>query len=82
MVCSFLLYLPEEITKLRRRKDDEKDIVTHICAFKQFLKQKDFVKSFAEEIGISPAIVVGRLQHEKLLPHSHMNDLRRQFELT
>jgi len=44
-------------------------------------KTRAFVKSVAEEIGISPAIVVGRLQHEKLLPHSHMNDLRRRFEL-
>ena len=35
----FVLYLPEEITKLRRRKDDEKDTVTQISAFKQYLKQ-------------------------------------------
>ena len=43
-------------------------------------KSKDFVKTFAEKTGISPAIVVGRLQHEKLLPFSHMNGLRRRFE--
>jgi hypothetical protein len=35
----FVLFLPEQKTQLRRRKDDEKDTVTHICAFKQYLKQ-------------------------------------------
>jgi len=40
---------------------------------------KALIKSFAGNIGISPAIVVGRLQHEKLLPYTHMNDLRRRF---
>jgi hypothetical protein len=35
----FVIYLSEDKTKLRRRKDDEKDTVTHICAFKQYLKQ-------------------------------------------
>ncbi|MBA4366620.1 MAG: XRE family transcriptional regulator [Desulfobacterium sp.] len=44
-------------------------------------RTKEFVKRFAEKIGISPAIVVGRLQYEKRIPYSHMNDLRRQFEL-
>ena len=34
------------------------------------------VKAFAEEIGIAPSIVVGRLQREGVIPHSHMNDLR------
>lgn len=37
------------------------------------------VLSFAKQLDLSPAIVVGRLQHEKLLPRSHMNDLRRRF---
>ncbi|UUY05724.1 HigA family addiction module antitoxin [Svornostia abyssi] len=38
------------------------------------------VPGFARELGIAPAIVVGRLQHDRLLPHSRGNDLRRQFE--
>jgi HTH-type transcriptional regulator / antitoxin HigA len=36
---------------------------------------KNLVKSFAESIGIAPGIVVGRLQYEKAIPYSHMNDL-------
>ena len=39
------------------------------------------VKKFAALLEISPAVVVGRLQHEKLLPYSHLNGLRRRFQL-
>jgi addiction module HigA family antidote len=34
------------------------------------------IASFAASIGVSPGIVVGRLQHDKKLPLSHCNDLR------
>jgi len=34
------------------------------------------VKAFAEEIGIAPSIVVGRLQRDEVIPYSHMNDLK------
>lgn len=37
------------------------------------------VRAFARECGVSPGIVVGRLQHEGLLPYSHFNDLKRRF---
>jgi HTH-type transcriptional regulator/antitoxin HigA len=37
------------------------------------------VKAFSDELGISPAIIVGRLQHERLIPFSHLNGLRRRF---
>ena len=36
----------------------------------------DDVVRFAEELGIAPSIVVGRLQHERLVPWSHLNHLR------
>jgi hypothetical protein len=35
--------------------------------------------SFARSEYIPPSIVVGRLQHDKLLPHTHLNALRRRF---
>jgi HTH-type transcriptional regulator/antitoxin HigA len=38
------------------------------------------VRQFADDIGVAPAIVVGRMQHDGLLPHSHLNELRRRFE--
>jgi len=37
------------------------------------------ISSFAEVIGIAPAIVVGRLQHDQLLPFNQGNDLRRRL---
>ncbi|MEH2404650.1 HigA family addiction module antitoxin [Nostoc sp.] len=43
------------------------------------LKSKNDVIDFAERIGIHPAIVVGRLQHDKLIPLSWMNALKESF---
>jgi HTH-type transcriptional regulator/antitoxin HigA len=40
------------------------------------LKTKKAVIGFAREIGVHPGIVVGRLQHDKLIAASCMNDLR------
>jgi HTH-type transcriptional regulator / antitoxin HigA len=37
----------------------------------------EVIKRFSQEIGIAPAIVVGRLQHECLLPYkSYTNNLK------
>lgn len=54
-------------------------------AYKKFVRTKTpfstaIVKSFAADIGVHPGIVVGRLQHEQLLPHSHLNRLRVQYQ--
>ncbi|MET9136722.1 helix-turn-helix domain-containing protein [Streptomyces parvulus] len=38
-------------------------------------------RNFAQEIGIAPGIVVGRLHHEGKWPHSWGNGLKRKFEL-
>jgi HTH-type transcriptional regulator/antitoxin HigA len=37
------------------------------------------IQLFARRIGIAPGIVVGRLQHEKLLRHSFCNGLKRRL---
>jgi addiction module HigA family antidote len=34
---------------------------------------------FAQEIGVSPGIVVGRLQHDGHLPYTHLNKLKQTF---
>ena len=39
------------------------------------------VTVFAQQIGVAPSIVVGRLQHEDLLPHTHLNALRSKFKI-
>jgi addiction module HigA family antidote len=43
-------------------------------------KSRALVKDFAQRIGVSPGIVVGRLQHDKLLYQSAFNDLKRKYE--
>ena len=44
-------------------------------------KSKNAVEAFTAQLEVSPAIVVGRLQHEGLIPFSHLNGLRRRFEI-
>jgi HTH-type transcriptional regulator/antitoxin HigA len=43
-----------------------------------FTNQK--VIYFAAKLKIAPGILVGRLQHEKLLPQSYLNGLKRRFD--
>ncbi len=40
----------------------------------------DRLSRFAAELGIAPGIVVGRLQHERVLPITHCNALKRRLE--
>ena len=52
--------------------------------YRAFVESGDFrskasVSSFARQQGIAPSIVVGRLQHDGHVPHSHLNDLRLRF---
>ncbi|VTR62449.1 XRE family plasmid maintenance system antidote protein [Actinobacillus pleuropneumoniae] len=37
------------------------------------------VTDFAEEIGIAPGIVVGRLQHDGMIPYTHLNKLKIRY---
>lgn len=39
------------------------------------------VRAFAREVGIHPGIVVGMLQHHKVIPFTHLNGLKETFEL-
>jgi HTH-type transcriptional regulator/antitoxin HigA len=44
------------------------------------LRTKAAVIEFARLIGVHPGIVVGRLQHDRLIVPSWMNDLKQRFE--
>ncbi len=50
------------------------------CKLKAFIStsriSKDAIRCFAEELGISPGIIVGRLQHEGIIPLNHCNELK------
>jgi addiction module HigA family antidote len=37
------------------------------------------VRAFAKKLGIAPGIVVGRLQHDQVIPFDWLNDLKRTF---
>jgi HTH-type transcriptional regulator/antitoxin HigA len=55
-------------------------------SFRQFTASRNqfstqSVLRFAQSIGIAPGIVVGRLQHEGLLPPTHLNGLKRTVNL-
>ena len=41
---------------------------------------KEAVRAFAAELGIAPGIVVGRLQHDSLLPVTHCNELKNRLK--
>lgn len=48
----------------------------------QYLKYADDIEAFAEELGIHPGIVVGRMQHEGLLDHrTSLNHLKVRFQI-
>lgn len=42
-------------------------------------RSKASVRTFARQHGVAASIVVGRLQHDGHIPHSHLNDLRVRF---
>lgn len=44
------------------------------------LRSKESVIAFADRLGIHPGIVVGRLQHEEIIPMSWMNDFKARFD--
>lgn len=44
------------------------------------LRSADSVRSFAAKIGIHPGIVVGRLQHDGILPQTHLNSLKERID--
>ena len=51
--------------------------------YQAFLENNDLsqtaIKQFAEKLGIAPGIVVGRLQHDKVIPYSTGNKLKKRF---
>jgi HTH-type transcriptional regulator / antitoxin HigA len=83
------LFLESVVAGVPDKREDEAnriaaDILIAPKKLKGFVKMNDFGKKaitrFASEIGIAPGIVVGRLQHDRLLPYTHCNDLKRRFE--
>jgi Zn-dependent peptidase ImmA (M78 family) len=61
------------------------DTLVNPSEWEQFIAQQSYhskigFKEFAKKVGIAPGIVVGRLQHDKLLPYNDCNDLKRYLQ--
>ena len=41
---------------------------------------KESILEFSSRIGLSPGVVVGRLQHDRLVPRDRFNDLKRPID--
>ncbi|MBE9049365.1 HigA family addiction module antidote protein [Nostocales cyanobacterium LEGE 11386] len=75
----------EDQDKEKEANKFSEDILIPPADLKRFLARvqqlsKANIEQFATEIGIAPGIVVGRLQHDKVLPPSHCNDLKQKWE--
>lgn len=74
-----------EVEETERQADHfASDHLIPTPAYQAFLARSDWatktaVHAFAREVGVAPSIVVGRLHHDRHLPHSHFNDLRPRF---
>jgi HTH-type transcriptional regulator / antitoxin HigA len=76
--------------KDRKEAEDEADtfasnILIEPVQWQRFVASDSYhtkvgIKEFAQQVGIAPGIVVGRLQHEKRLPFDHCNDLKQRLE--
>ncbi len=59
------------------------DLLIPPAALAGFVTAGDYsgaaVKRFAKQQGIAPGIVVGRLQHDRVLPFTHLNDLKERL---
>lgn len=73
----------------KEREADQfaRDTLIDPAAYAQFVSQhparrisKVAVEQFAQQIGIAPGILVGRLQHDKHIPYRNLNGLKDKFE--
>jgi addiction module HigA family antidote len=70
---------------LKEREADlfAQDMLIPKAAFQIFLRENNFtydgIRKFAGQVGIAPGIIVGRLQHEKIISFSQGNPLKKHF---
>jgi addiction module HigA family antidote len=71
------------LQKEKEADDFATDFLIPKNAYKELIVRRPFsakrICAFAQELGIAPGIVVGRLQHEQLIQFSQFNQLKRRF---
>ncbi|MFC6176232.1 helix-turn-helix domain-containing protein [Companilactobacillus huachuanensis] len=76
-----------DLDRLEKDADDfAKNYLIDQTKYDEFVKEKDFsgesVEKFAEKNQINSGIVIGRLQQEKYLGYSQLNDLRQKLTVS
>ncbi len=75
----------------RKKKEEEadrfsQDLLIPPDEYRDFLNNGQFglnvIRTFAQKLGIAPGIVVGRLQHDKVIPFNQGNSLKKRFQFT
>ncbi len=74
---------------------DAKEVEADSFAMQWLIPKKDYalfkrlgahssaaISRFARQLGIAPGIVVGRLQHDGVLPHNRCNELKKKIDFT
>jgi HTH-type transcriptional regulator / antitoxin HigA len=71
-----------ETVRLEREADRFASRTLIPARYERRLRQLSLVDvpEFAKQLHIAPAIVVGRMQHDRLLPYTQGHELRRRFE--
>lgn len=78
----------KDATEIARQEEEAnrfaRDFLIPPAAYAEFRRQHSFgaeaIRAFAASIGIAPGIVVGRLQHDSILPYpTPLNHLKRSF---
>lgn len=80
---------PDEVSEIEEEANRfARDLLIPPTHWRDFLAQignrypsRNEVIVFAANLGITPSIVVGRLQHDKVMPYRNLNDLRYGLEI-
>ena len=75
----------------RKQKEEEadqfsQDLLIPPNDYQAFLDDRQFspnaIQTFAKKMGIAPGIVLGRLQHDRVIPFNHANNLKKRLRFT
>jgi addiction module HigA family antidote len=83
----FLEFGKQEADEKEQEADDfAKEILIPTADYRKVVADKPYSREkilrWSQEIGVAPAILVGRLRHDKVLPQDHLSDLLTSVDLS
>jgi len=83
------IFLDEQKMELNEKEKRADEFAANMLIpnsiYNNFVAGKEYtgaaISAFAQRLGIAPGIVVGRLQHDKIIPFRSLNHLKRKFKL-